>query len=59
MCSKRRGMIEWLRGYTDRKEPEIQLIVARAFKHDTVEMENKRNLVGQSLRLKLQFEDMV
>lgn len=70
MSLEKLKMVEWLKeqglvaapitSIKERKayiKREVVLIVARAFKHDTEQMENERKLVTVALNLKRQYEN--
>lgn len=59
MSLETRNMINWMRKNTIFRDAGISLIVARAFKHDTVQKQNERNLIQQAIQYKHQFEEIV
>lgn len=57
MSLERQNMIKWMKNNTALVDHnEIAIIVARAFKHDTIQMQNERNLIQRAIQYKHQSE---
>lgn len=59
MSLKQQNMIKWMKDNTKFHDAGISLIVARAFKHDTEQMQNERTLIQEAIQYKRKFEEIV
>lgn len=57
MSLETQNMIKWMEKNTAFSNSEIAIIVKRAFKHDTEQMQNERNLVQRAIYYKHRSEE--